>query len=183
MSSFIENQHITSNNIIKQTIKRKIVKIINNNTELYDFKKDIIDEINSTSDHIFKNADITRLEEFYKEIFIEELTEYFYEKCITTLIIPNVNLITNLNESENEILYIIINNNIVNNNIQYGIISDLKNSTINYYTFSESQLNQVQNTFNEEEFIILIDNKFIFIIKLDFIKEEFVNSCNLYVKK
>lgn len=177
----IESQNITCN-IVKQTIKKKIIQIINNNIEDYNFKQDIIDEIDTCSNHIFKNADIKQLEENYKEIFIEDLTIYFYEKCIENLMIPNINLIADLNESENENLYIIINNNICNNNIQYGIISEYEDPTIIYDTFSESELNKFQNRFDQDEFIILTDNTFIFVIKLDFIQEELLNSCNLYLK-
>ena len=178
---FIESQNITGN-IVKQTIKKKIIQIINNNIEDYNFKQDIIDEIETCSNHIFKNADIKQLEENYKEIFIDDLTIYFYEKCIEKLMIPNINLIADLNENENENLYIIINNNICNNNIQYGIISEYEDPTIIYETFSESELKKFQNTFDQDEFIILTYNIFIFVIKMDFIEEELLNSCNLYLK-
>ena len=174
------NTELKTINIIKQTIKENIIKIMNDNIEDYNFKEDIMDEITTSSDHIFKNMNIQQLESDYKDLFIEDTTTYYYEKCIENIVLHNKNLITNLNEPEN--LYIIINNNVFNNNVQYGILGEYENSTINYHTFSESELKTFQKTFNQNNFIILTDQMFIFVIKLDFIQEELLNSSNVYLK-
>lgn len=177
----INNSEMLVNNIIKRTIKEKIINLINNHTEDYNFKQDIMDEIATSSNHIFKDMDINQLEENYKEIFIEDTTSYYYERCIENLTLHNENLIIKLHETE--ILYIIINNNTFNNNVQYGIISDYEEaSKNNYYTVSDSELKIFQDTFNQDEFIILTDNMFIFVIKLDFIQEELLNTSGLHLK-
>jgi len=172
-------------NIIKQTIKEKIIELININIDDYNFKQDIMDEMNTCSNHIFKNVNIKQLEEEYRELCIEDLTTHFYEKCVGDLILHNSNETEteNENENENETLYIIINNNIFNNNVQYGIISEYENTTINYYhTFSERELKKIQQEFNQNDFIILTDDTFIFVMNLDFIQEELLNSYNVYLK-
>lgn len=171
------------NNIIKQTVKEKIMNIINDNTEDYNFINEITNEISASSDNIFKNADIKQIQENYKEIIIEDLTRYFYDICIEKLILYNQdnedNFITNFNKPENEDLYIIINNNVCNNNIKYGILDEYKDTAINYETFTREELQKFQNTFNQNEFIILTNEKFIFVVNLDFIEEELVNGCNV----
>ena len=183
MNAYDNIENITMN-IIKQTIKKKIIELININIDDYNFKQEIMDEMDTCSNHIFKNENIKQLEEKYRELCIEDLTMHFYEKCIQNLILHNSDLMTKTfeTESESESLYIIINNNICNNNVQYGIISEYENTTIYYYTFTETELKKIQEEFNQKEFIILTEDTFIFVIQLDFIQEELLNSYNVYLK-